>query len=1061
MKKNLILLGSLPIALLAGTFALNSNSSEEGVYESRSNSTLVDANGASGMQELQSMLLGEYTREDYMRVFAEAKAMPENRASVTWNSHGPDNVGGRTRAILIDNQDFTHIYAGSVSGGLYESIDRANFWTPVVEFSDNLAVSSMCQTPDGTMYVATGHQRDDAAGVQEASAGANGNGVYVKNSDGTFSSVSGTEGYLYVNEIVADTVHNIVWMATQDGLKKYNPQDGSITGMETANGIPASHNGQCTALSIAPDGGVIVAAMASNGTFISEDNGANFVKVSTGSGTVSSNPIPSSFSRVEYAVSHERDETSGKYYIYASCATSVLSGVYMSQNNGLDWTQIAPANDGQPGSFSPFSTGSGNGQGTYNNIITAVKGNHKKLILGGIDTYSWATTGNWTQLSQWFLPPQSDQYVHADNHEMKWDKYGRLYVGNDGGIQISDDEGETFFPANRGYNATQFYAIGVSAHGDVIGGTQDNGTQANYHDNSTWHEFEEVGGGDGFSSEISFINRNLLMSSVYHGAVVRSADRGENSTLFVPDEFAPDTNGDNINCSPGSTSSGEGCGQFFTNFKLWENPNDLNSKDSISYIPSQSYNIGDTIFIPSMTSQVNINHIATFVNTYDDTLNFNAGLTADDSIITSVVGTDYNLAVFDYTIITGAHPLAAGDSLYIVGIDTIVVDATSTIDHYFGTNPAEPGEVVDMGNEPQVYGISWDTLLVQDTYQSWFAIGLGGSDGVWMTRNALRFSASASEWFKVTDVPGTVSTMEFSRDGNHLFIGTWNGKLYRLSGFGDVYSPAKEDDPLTGAVADTLIDINEVVVQSNLVTTLTDIGTFSGSPVTGIAVEDDPTHVVVTLGGFSGSGKVQESTDALGSSGSSFSAADGDLPNGLPAFSVVMVDADTWIVGTLLGAYITENGTAGSPTYENCSGGIGNTAVYDLKINWRTWDEGCYRPNEVYAGTYGRGIWSTADYLSTPSEQDNLTTAKFIPNINVYPNPMKDQGNIGFSLESAGNVSVQIFNLNGQLVREINEGNLPAGNNNIEFNANDLKKGTYIIRLQAGEKVETSKFIKH
>jgi hypothetical protein len=638
---------------------------------------------------------------------------------------------------------------------------------------------------------------------------------------------------------------------------------------------------------------------------------------------------------------------------------------------------------------------------------------------------------------------------------MKWDKYGRLYIGNDGGIQISDDEGQTFFPANRGYNVTQFYAIGASAHGDVIGGAQDNGTQANYHDNSTWHEFDEVGGGDGFSSEISFINRNILLTSVYHGGISRSADRGENSTLFVPDEFST-TAIDNIGCNAGSTD-GTGCGQFFTNFKLWENPNDLASTDSISFIPSQAYNVGDVIEVPSLTSQVNIEYTATFANTYDDTLDFNAGLTTEDTIVTSEApANDYNLAVFDYTLVPPAvHPLAAGDSVYLIDLDTTIVVATTTeIDHYYGTNAAEPGEVVDMGNEPQIYGVSWDTLLVQDTYQSWFAVGLGGSDGIWMTRNALRLSADASEWFKVSDTPGSVSTMEFSQDGQHLFIGTWGGALYRLSGFGDVYSPAKVDDPIAGTVKDTLIDIT---AGGTVQTTITSLGTF-GAPVTGIAVLADPTTVAITLGNFSGTNKVRVSTDALGSSASSFNSASGNLPTGLPCYSIVGLDAMTWVIGTDLGIYATSDGGS---SWENCSGGVGNTPVFDMKINWRTWDEGCFRPNEIYAGTHGRGIWSSADFLSTPTEQDNLTTAKFIPNINVYPNPMTDQGNIAFSMENAGKVNVQIFNLNGQLVREISEGNLAAGNNNIQFDANDFTKGTYIIRLTTGDKVETSKFIKH
>ena len=32
----------------------------------------------------------------------EARLMPSNRTALSWGDQGPDNVGGRTRAILID-----------------------------------------------------------------------------------------------------------------------------------------------------------------------------------------------------------------------------------------------------------------------------------------------------------------------------------------------------------------------------------------------------------------------------------------------------------------------------------------------------------------------------------------------------------------------------------------------------------------------------------------------------------------------------------------------------------------------------------------------------------------------------------------------------------------------------------------------------------------------------------------------------------------------------------------------------------------------------------------------
>ena len=80
-----------------------------------------------------------------------------------WEERGPDNVGGRTRAILIDKNDATgnKVWAGGVSGGLwytnnFKSADVS--WTAVNDFLPTLAISSISQDPSNTdiLYFGTG-----------------------------------------------------------------------------------------------------------------------------------------------------------------------------------------------------------------------------------------------------------------------------------------------------------------------------------------------------------------------------------------------------------------------------------------------------------------------------------------------------------------------------------------------------------------------------------------------------------------------------------------------------------------------------------------------------------------------------------------------------------------------------------------------------------------------------------------------------------------------------------------------------------------------------------------
>ena len=139
------------------------------------------------------------------------------------------------------------------------------------------------------------------------------------------------------------------------------------------------------------------------------------------------------------------------------------------------------------------------------------------ILIGGIDVWRWKQTvnnppsGGFRKVSQWFVDPSSSIYVHADNHEMEWDNNGRFYSGSDGGVSVSNNVDATnpdaieWFVANRGYNVTQFYGIAFDKFGAVMGGAQDNGTLYNDHSNNTYKEFREVGGGDGFECEISFL----------------------------------------------------------------------------------------------------------------------------------------------------------------------------------------------------------------------------------------------------------------------------------------------------------------------------------------------------------------------------------------------------------------------------------------------------------------------------------------------------------------------------------------------------------------------------
>ena len=86
----------------------------------------------------------------------------------TWESIGPGNVGGRTRALLIDPINPDVMYAAAVAGGIWKTTNGGNSWTPLNDFLANIAVSCMAFDPSNsnTIYAGTGEGFFNADGVR-------------------------------------------------------------------------------------------------------------------------------------------------------------------------------------------------------------------------------------------------------------------------------------------------------------------------------------------------------------------------------------------------------------------------------------------------------------------------------------------------------------------------------------------------------------------------------------------------------------------------------------------------------------------------------------------------------------------------------------------------------------------------------------------------------------------------------------------------------------------------------------------------------------------------------
>jgi Secretion system C-terminal sorting domain len=76
-----------------------------------------------------------------------------------------------------------------------------------------------------------------------------------------------------------------------------------------------------------------------------------------------------------------------------------------------------------------------------------------------------------------------------------------------------------------------------------------------------------------------------------------------------------------------------------------------------------------------------------------------------------------------------------------------------------------------------------------------------------------------------------------------------------------------------------------------------------------------------------------------------------------------------------------------------------------------------------------------------------------------YPNPFNPNTLISYSIPSASNIKLIVYNTLGQKVKDLENGFKNAGNYSVNFNASDLPSGIYFYKLEAGQFSQVKKMI--
>jgi hypothetical protein len=111
----------------------------------------------------------------------------------------------------------------------------------------------------------------------------------------------------------------------------------------------------------------------------------------------------------------------------------------------------------------------------------------------------------------------------------------------------------------------------------------------------------------------------------------------------------------------------------------------------------------------------------------------------------------------------------------------------------------------------------------------------------------------------------------------------------------------------------------------------------------------------------------------------------------------------------------------------------------------------------------GRAVTEVMDALSDNDINPDGLPTEFSVSQN-YPNPFNPETVIGYSLPTASEVEITVYNITGQRVTTLLSGHKSAGNHEVRWNGRDesgspVASGVYLYRISAGDFVETRKML--
>lgn len=408
-------------------------------------------------------------------------------------AEGSTNDNGMVTAIAFNPNNPNTLYIGTVAGGVWRSRDGGTTWTPLFDRQLLMGIGDPgCVAVDpnntDTIYAGTSarwllgdanptyfNANQAAQGLYKSTDGGSswiqlGSGFPASNTGNALGTFFGTN----INVVIVDpassgtlycATQNGVWISG-DGGQNWTQGTGSFGDVRTlvldATSPLASR--------------ILYAGISNRGVFTSNNGGASWTSILTGSTPVVASAVgasPHGFGKVVVALAPPTSPPNpgGVQVIYVSLqgtgGAADPVGLFLTTNQGFNWTQATAT--GLPtrtqGGYSyhmgvdPASPGDGVNDIIYFGTVTQARSTNSGgsfASMSGIhsDTHTWA-----------FVPQTGGTPT-------------TVYVGTDGGISVSTNNGATWASLNSGGLQTGlFYNVDVRPDATasvLIGALQDN-----------------------------------------------------------------------------------------------------------------------------------------------------------------------------------------------------------------------------------------------------------------------------------------------------------------------------------------------------------------------------------------------------------------------------------------------------------------------------------------------------------------------------------------------------------------------------------------------------------